>query len=220
MNKMLISSLKVVVIFAAAGLLSYMVLKAQMTKARTNSVTETTEKTVSKTDDPASEEIDDTSRPELTFVGSTKVETIDSSEILKTVKIEGFHSSKSLVLAPDEEVVSFPSSKSAPIDFEISNSKGKKSSGKKKYVELEPDPFVEKEKKEFFHSSKAPLTTVIVENVEDNSKKEVSIEEEMEANKFKKDEFVKFLLKEHRSMKKLLKEKDAEIARLKKKLGE
>lgn len=212
MNKMLISSLKVVVIFAAAGLLSYMVLKAQMTKARTSSGTEPVEKSISKTADPSSEEIEDTTSPERTFLGSSKVETIDSSEILKTVTIEGFHSSKAPALDPEEEIISFPSSKSAPIDFEIStkDSRGKNSSGKKKYVELEPDPFTVKEDKEFFHSSKAPLTTVIVETVEDKNQKE-----DLDNSKT-----LRHLQDENTKLKKLLKEKELEIVRLKKKLGE
>ena len=75
-----------------------------------------------------------------------------------------------------------------------------------------------KEKQEFFHSSKAPLTTVVLENVEEKPEVPKNVISDREIRK--QYVVMKELLDRFEKMQKELSEKDAEIARLKKQLGQ
>ena len=144
MNKMLLSTAKVAVLFSVSTFFAYMILKTQI-----KSSSKRTKPAVAVKQTPKGVgKVSDTTEPVLTYVSSTKAETSDIN-----------------LSVDDLDVTYFDSSKAGPIgEVIISPNAFAEEKGKKKYVELEK----EIEPKEFFHTSKAVLTTVALENVETN----------------------------------------------------
>ena len=128
MNKMLLSTLKVLVLFSVSTFFAYMILKAQIKSSSKTKIHE-------KSQEQVSEKNEDLTKPVLTYVSSTKAE-VSAIELSD----EGLD----LVIEPKPQ---------------------------KQYVKLEKDTLDENGKvieEEFFHSSKAPLTTVALEIPEDD----------------------------------------------------
>lgn len=145
MNKMFLSTAKVAVLFTVSTFFAYMILKTQIK----NSSKRAKSAVAVEQSNPALEEDLDTTEPVLTYVSSTKAETSDINLSVDDLDVTYFDSSKALSGADLEKVILSPSAFT-------------QEKGKKKYVELEK----EIEPKEFFHTSKAVLTTIAVEDVE------------------------------------------------------
>ncbi|MCM8541092.1 MAG: hypothetical protein NE328_12520 [Lentisphaeraceae bacterium] len=154
MKKVLLSTAKVAVLFIVSTFFAYMILRAQIKHSSKKSVEKTTVK--EKITEPR-EEID-TSQPVLTYVGSSKADTNDVNLDVDDIDLTYFDSSKAGDFDDLHEIIISPSAFAQP--------------GKKKHINLEPDTLDKNGKElkpEFFHSSKAVLTTVVIENVEGDS---------------------------------------------------
>ncbi|MCM8532725.1 MAG: hypothetical protein NE330_16275 [Lentisphaeraceae bacterium] len=228
MNRLILSTLKVIALFSASTLLAYFVLRAQIKSVANSRI----QKENSQSSKGHSSDLED-SGPVITTVASSKSETLDVSieekgldlvlegipkdhPILKTVGGPGFSSSKSIPMGN----INF----SAPEE-------------KPKYITLEkeePDNF-----EVFFESSKAPLTTVVVENLGESEEKEKlqenadknlsvvnplpqSLKKELANIVFQKDDLdrqsIQSIIEENRRLHKLLKKKNHEIQSLKSEL--
>lgn len=152
MNKMLLSTAKVAVLFTVSTFFAYMILKTQIKNSskRTKAAVAAKKSNV----EVEAEAESNTTHPVLTYVASTKAETRDIDLGVEDLEMVDFHSSKAGTIGDLDRIIISPSAFNQP--------------NKKKYVELEKVT----EPKEFFHTSKAVLTTIVVENVEEYSEPE------------------------------------------------
>ena len=151
MNKMLLSTVKVAALFTAATFFAYMILKTQIKKTSEKPNSFSSSKSA-----PVDMEQEDITEPVLTTVASTKADTVDID-----ISDEGLD-----LIDGDIQSVYLESSKVAPIDL--------KDLVVQKEPFKSPQQIIEEGKKNkgkhFFHSSKAPITPLAVEEPADKGK--------------------------------------------------
>ena len=155
MNKILLSTAKAAVLFTVSTFFAYMILKTQIKHSSKKSGSKNIVK--EKVTEFGNNNEGDTN-PVLTYVASTKAETSDVSFDVDELEVTYFDSSKAGDFEDIDEIILSPSAFAK--------------AEKKQYVKLEPDTLDENGKEieqEFFHSSKAVLTTVAIENVKDDT---------------------------------------------------
>lgn len=160
MNKILLSTVKVAVLFTVSTFFAYMILRAQIKHSAKKLASKMTvkEKVIEAGEDS------DMTQPVLTYVGSSKADTNDVNLDVDDIDLTYFDSSKAGDFDDLHEIIVSPSAFVQP--------------DKKNPIKLEPDTLDENGKEietEFFHSSKAVLTTVVIENVEGDSAPERNI---------------------------------------------